>query len=298
MSKGTSVKHTLSSLNKALGGATVDEVVALVEGHSKESLVAAGRTVATPRVSKDAARMYGEVYDWLATAKGDALDHVPLVDQDVLRVAVWAAAEDANRYRALTRSEKDQDQDVEASEAAESEAESQASAKRDQLHAALVAFAGGSQPLLAAVARAYGSVSALGDAIRDQTKLVRAWRTSGTAAVKARIKHAKRMTDGWLAGADKIANAWDAAHEAAGATRTRGPVSQADVDYFDGINLVVLELFVAWFEAGHAGDPSVPRLTYDALRTHVRRSHHAAPPPAVDPDATQPTPPVAPTQTA
>ena len=53
-------------------------------------------------------------------------------------------------------------------------------------------------------------------------------------------------------------------------------VSGAEVDRWDGINLVLLRRLVRVFEAAHAVDNTVPRLTPIALRTifGVRAQKH------------------------
>jgi hypothetical protein len=280
------VQHTLTSLKAALGDATLDEATGLLDGHDKTDLVSEGREVVTTRISIDTARNYGIAYDFLARATDDELDHVPAFSRNLLRVAVWLAAEGDARYATLASQKTGAKTQQGQAGAAAATAAPQVAAKRDQLKVALASFAGGDKVLLTAAAGAYGSVADLGGAVRAQTTLVRSWKRKGAAGVKARIAKS-RMTDAWLDAADKMATAYASAEEAAGATRTQPTVSQSDVDYIDGMNLELHAMIVSQFAAGHAADPGIPRLTYSSLLNHVRR---AAPPPAPEPPPPAPPP--------
>jgi hypothetical protein len=71
-------------------------------------------------------------------------------------------------------------------------------------------------------------------------------------------------------------------------------VAQADVDYWDGINLALLGQLIDLFEAGHQTDPTVPRLVSIALRSYFSPNKKAKPAPATKPTPEKPTGPVAP----
>jgi hypothetical protein len=284
--KGDPIVHTLASLQSALGKATLDEAIAYVDGYDKNALVAEGRKVSTSRITTDGARLYGQAYDFLESATGELLDHVPAFSKDFLRIAVWAAGEGERRFEALGGTASDQAAKQAAGRAALDKLTTQAEVKRDQLHTALQSFAAGDGALVAAADAAYGTVAALGDAIRNQTALVRTWRTSGSNSVKTKVK-GSRLTAAWLDAADAIAKEWDEASAAAGASRSRGTVTQADVDYLDGVNLTLLDTLVRWFDAGHSGDAGVPRLTYNALRSHAKKPV-ATPAPAPTSGASSP----------
>jgi hypothetical protein len=274
--------HTLEALTTTLGEATLEEVLPFVEGHDKAALVDDGARVVTSRISTDAARMYGNAFDFLAHATSEQLDHLPIFSRSWLRIAVWAATEGDRRYADLSGQSAAEaaKQDVATAKAGASR--DQIEAKRDQLHTALVSFAGGDSAHLTEVKNAYGSVADLAGAVSAQAGLVKKWRLHPSRGMKARMKDT-RLTDAWLAKAEKLAGEYDTAAKRAAATRSKGPTTQADVDYVDGINLVLLQSAAAQFEAGHAADATIPRLTFNALRSHVQRAHRAAPAPATPP---------------
>ncbi|HEY4117193.1 MAG TPA: hypothetical protein VGM56_05035 [Byssovorax sp.] len=279
------VQHTLTSLKAALGDATLDEATALLDGHDKPTLTKDGSAVVTDRITTDTSRNYGIAYDFLADATDDELDHLPVFSRERLRVAVWLAAEGQRRFDTLAAQKSGAATAQGQAAATAATLATQADAKRDQLHAALLSFAAGDKALLKAVATAYGSVSDLGAAVKAETALVRSWKKKGAAGVKQRVA-SSRMTDAWLDAADRVATSYASAAETAGATRTRSSVTQADVDYVDGMNLALHASIVAQFAAGHAADPGIPKLTYSSLLSHV---HHVRQPPA--PPAPAPAPP-------
>lgn len=269
----TTTMHTLSSLGTTLGQATMEELLAQVKGRSKASLVAEGARMATPRISTDAARIYGEAYDFLSRATDDQLDHLPALGLEWLRVAVWGASEGDRRYLAFLGQDAAEATRQATSAAGAGESQAQLEAKRGQLHAGLGAVAVGDAALLAEVDAAHGSASDLPKAVKAQTALARKWRASGAADVKDRLGKT-RLSDAWLDKADALADQHAASTTSAAATRSKSTWTQADVDHLDGINYLLLKSAVAQFEAGHAADPSIPRLTFNSLLSHASRSHH------------------------
>ena len=57
--------------------------------------------------------------------------------------------------------------------------------------------------------------------------------------------------------------------------REDAAVSQAEVDLWDGVNLLLLECILDLFEAAHALEPSVPRLLPLVLRRGGMLTAHA-----------------------
>jgi len=268
--------HTLESLGSALGAATLEEAQTLTAGYGTAALVKEGSAVATPRISTDAARLYGQAFDFLGRGTDEQLDQLPAFTKEWLRIAVWTAGEGDRRFNLLSGHNAGEKAKQAASGAQSSALQAQAEAKRDQLHSALIALAGGDASLVAQVASTYGTVADLAGAITGQTALARAWLAKPPAKMANRLK-TSRLNAAWLAKADAIAAEFGKVSRAAGATRNAASLSTADVDHVDGINLILLRSLAAQFEAGHAADPTIPRLTFNSLRPHVQRSHHGAP---------------------
>ena len=84
--------YRLRDLVKRYGVATLDEVLLYV-GIEKAEFIATGRLISTSRVSKDTARIFGQAADFYDGATEDQLDALAGINPDLLRVAIWAAAE-------------------------------------------------------------------------------------------------------------------------------------------------------------------------------------------------------------
>ena len=266
--------HTLEALEAALGKASLSDAEALFEGYAKAALVKEGSAVATPRISTDAARIYGQAYDFLARATDEQLDLLPAFNKDWLRVAVWTAGEGDRRYGQKAEQASERATRQGAAGAAAEALQRAGEAKRDQLHVALVSLAGGVPELLTAVASAYGTAADVPGSISAQVTLARGWLTKPPGKMAARLK-TSRITAAWLAKADEVATGLRGASTAAAATRSATPVSSADVDHVDGLNLLLLRSVIAQFEAAHQSDPAIPRLVFNSLNSHVHRAHHA-----------------------
>ena len=79
------------------------------------------------------------------------------------------------------------------------------------------------------------------------------------------------ITEAWLSQTEKLAERVEKTGTAATAVQGDAPVTQAEVDRYDGINLQLLETFVEAFDEGHKVDPQIPRLIPISLRRWFSR---------------------------
>ncbi len=258
----TETIYTLPELGARLGAATQAEVDSYTAGMAKADLIQTGAEVATRRIDKDSARLYGIAADFFDKADEDQLDGLLGVSKDMLRVAIWAANEGSGRAESRGKGvqKAGTSKQVRVDQAAS--LRDKALARRKALRAGLRALAGGQQPVLGAIEVAYGTISspkAIGDALDALVKIGRSMLTDGNASQKARLA-GSRLTKAYLDATAELAKDVREKGEVASAVAGVTGVSQTEVDYWDGINLYFLSTFVDVFEAGNDVDPTIPRL--------------------------------------
>lgn len=284
--------YTLSELGARLGAATEADVQHYIEGMTKADLIRDGAEVATRRIDKDSARLYGIAADFFDKADEDQLDNLVGVSRQMLRVAVWAAQQGSQRAEARGKgvARSGTSKQVRADEA--STVRARAVARRKALRAGLRSLAAGQQPVLTAIETAHGTMATattIGDSLDALAKIGRDMLKAPTPALKARLAEA-RLTKGYLDETVQLAKDVRAAGEVAGAVASGAAVAQTEVDYWDGINLHFLGTFMDVFEAGNEVDPTIPRLVPISLRTYFAptRTKGAPEQPAPAPDAAKP----------
>jgi hypothetical protein len=262
--------YTLPELAGRFGDAAEEDVVPYVAGISKADLIERGRRVATSRIDKDAARMYGIAADFTARATEEELNAMPAFSKILLQRAVWAA------YQGSLKAEARQAAVSKAGSAKEARQTDAATLRtlgllqRDQMAAALRPLSGRDEKLLAVInAAAYGSVATAKELSNALSVLAGVGRTllkDKSDAMKKRLE-GTRLTEDRLNALEALAGDIRKKGDAAAAPITAATVPQADVDYWDGINLHLLEMLIDMFEAGNAQIPSIPRLVPISLRT-------------------------------
>lgn len=281
--------YTLPELGARLGAATQAEVDSYTAGMAKADLIQTGAEVATRRIDKDSARLYGIAADFFDKADEDQLDGLLGVSKDMLRVAVWAANEGSHRAEARGKGvqKAGTSKQVRVDQAAS--VRDKALARRKALRAGLRALAAGQQSVLGAIEVAYGNIAspkAIGDSLDALVKIGRSMLKDGDASLKARLA-GSRLTKAYLDATAELAKDARATGEVANAVAGVTGVSQTEVDYWDGINLYFLSTFVDVFEAGNQVDPTIPRLVPISLRHWFSpsrtKSGDAGPPPAGPP---------------
>ena len=258
---------TLAALLDRWGAATEEDALAYVEGATKADFIKEGRSVTAPRIDADAARLYGILTDFLAHATDAQRDAIPALTEHLVRAAIWTAHEANRKYREreVQREGVSHEPGVHLPPAA-SRFE-QGKNRRRQLATSLRALSGQSPMLHHRIDAAFGSAhdaKQLSEAIRALVAIGRELlHDSSPAMVKRR--EGSRLGETWLAQAEALAEAILEGGDEAQAALASVAVSQSEVDYWDGLSLALLGLIIDICEAGHAADPSVPRLVPSAL---------------------------------
>jgi hypothetical protein len=281
--------YTLEALVKRLGEATTQEVETFMEGYPPAVRIEEGRNASTGRIDTDAARLYGIAVDFLEHCTPEQRRAIAAVTPDFLRVGVWSAfqghrlAKTSESSQAGLKHERDQ-----RTGSAQS-ARGRALAGRNLLEKTLLALAAGTQPLTGRI-QAAAAEPDLAEAIEKLVAIGRDVVARPSASLRARLKEAA-MDAAWLDWLAALGAEARSSGEVAGGAIPMASVTQAEVDRWDGTNLILLDRLIACFESGNQMDPSVPRLVPIALRSYFgRRVEHQAP-------AAQPTPSPEPTPT-
>lgn len=275
--------YTLGDLTARLGAATEAEVGEYIEGMTKASLIEAGAEVATNRIDKDTARLYGKAADFFDQAKEEQLDVLLGVSPDLLRIAVWAAHQGSARAEAREKGMARAGASKQARGGAAEAVRARAVARRKSLRAGLRVLAAGDPATLTTIEAAYGNIAspkATGDALEALAKVGREMLKNPSAGLASRLK-TSRLTKALLDDTQELARDVRATGDAAGAVASIATVPQTEVDYWDGINLYFLGTFMDVFESGNEVDPTIPRLVPISLRkyfTPARRTPEAAKP--------------------
>jgi hypothetical protein len=280
--------YVLPELAVRLGDASEDEVAIFVDV-TDVGLVDEGRAVATPRIDTDAARLYGQAADFFDAASPAQERRLIAVSKDMLRVAVWAALRGSQQYVAREAAKRSGETARDAGAAEALATREKALNRRTQLIVALRSLTRGEGTWATRIDGALGTIvepKKLAKSLADLSKLGKKVLADRSAVLVERRKHSSLDKD-WLAEVDALAGEVERLGTAAKAALVAGPVPQAEVDRWDGINLFLLEQFIHAFDAAHAEDPSIPRLVPIALRGYYspRRSRAADPaePPAAPP---------------
>lgn len=266
--------YTLSELSTRLGKATEDEVHVYVEGRSKAALIQEGARVGTSRIDTDCARLYGQAADFFDHATPAQRAHVVGVTPKMLRAAVTAAEKGSAlaAKRESASNKANADKGARTGDAVSVRASCML--RRKVLKSGLRAVAGGQESLLSAIDLAHGTADTnknLADALDALVGVGRRMLRGPAGALKERL-HESGLTKALLDETVTLAESLRGAGEAADAVTSKGTVSQAEVDYWDGINLMLLGTFLEVFETAHEVDPTIPRLFPIALRSYYSPS--------------------------
>lgn len=260
--------YTLPALVARWGEASEEEVFGFVGGRTKAALIAIGSDVVTTRIDTDAARMLGRYSDFRDRASEAQLEQLPALSDALVRCAVFAAHRAAILYETrqaqLARSKATREGRVaEAAQKVEN-----GRIRRDQLEAALEGLCGQDPVWLARIAAAYGAApdpEALAKSIEELVQVGLAMLADPAPLLAARIADS-RLSRAWLERSLAIAAEARRSGAIADTALPLTPVTQAEVDYWDGMALTLLDIVVTSCEAGHRADPSIPRLVPIALR--------------------------------
>jgi hypothetical protein len=274
---GTETLYTLPGLIERLGKGSEGDLAAYIEGLTKADLVEEGAKIGTDRIDTDCARLYGMAADFFDRATDQQLDHLMGISPDMLRAAVWAAAQGSQLAQKRAKAAAGAGASKEERLAKAQETRAAALSHRRLLRAALLSLAAGNKTWLTAIEGATGTVENLADSLDGLVKVGRRMLKNPSPALKARLNKS-RLTLARLTEIETLAEQVRSTSDDAYAVVSRGAVSQAEVDYWDGINLHLLGHFIDVFEAGHELDATIPRLLPISLRNYFRRPRRAAAP--------------------
>lgn len=260
--------YTLAQLVDRHGGpdGTTEAQVFARVGAGRAELAALGAQVATARISTEAARIYGQVSDFWPGASAAQRQALRGFSDTLLRLCVWSAWQGDRLWTA-------RDQEQTAARAQQGTrvttadgVRSHALTLRDQWRTTLRMVSGGAPVLDDAIAAAYGTLETpgrLAEAIRRLAALGEAWQRD--KALAPRCSDAG-IDAAFVADTRAFAATIEPTLTAGQAVRESPRVAQAEVDLWDGVNLLLLDRVLDLFAVATRLDPMVPRLQPISLR--------------------------------
>ncbi|HMY59953.1 MAG TPA: hypothetical protein PK472_16945 [Pseudomonadota bacterium] len=253
--------YSLPQLLKRTGGAKPEEVRKLIAVPDAD-LIAAGKQVATPRVSIDCARLYGQALDVFSHATAAQKAALLGISQNLLRIAIFSAHHGDELYSARQLANT-QEKNLQSSRRHASEtALSFGQARRDQLKLLLLSVTGDEPGWKKRIVAAYGSAKEpadLAQALRSLSTLTQEVIDSKDPQIVAR-RGDSGLDKPLLSALSQLADDISALGSLGDAARAVAKVSQGEVDLWDGINLVLLERIIGLFQVAHELEPSIPLL--------------------------------------
>ncbi len=264
--------YTLEELDKRCGDITKEKVLVFVARHDKAALVKMGTEVRTSRITTDSVRIYGISLDFLEQATPEDKKAVRGISLTVVKGAIKAMIHGEQLYEELTGSKsKKKDKQEELITAAIQLREAVLS-DREVAIKAISGLTGGDPVWNTRIKNAEGSIATPKSLVKSVKDLatVATELLEDTSPDLVELRETLEVEkDDWLAELEQLqknAVAFEEAATKATAAKRAPKVSQADVDYWDGVNLVLLSHIIDVHEAGHRKSPNVPRLVPITLR--------------------------------
>lgn len=257
----------VGALSAQLGAASLEEVRLLTAAYTDEELIELGNDFATPRVTDDSLRVLGVTASFLQRAPAAEQQAVDL-SLDVVRVAAWAAAEDARAHeqlRGATASERTSAAGAEA-EAARVLVRARAEKRKlaDTVRAVAQSATVGVAVTHALAPAAHGATSSGPDvSLELLIKEGRALLASKDPSVKRRAL-LFRLTPQRLDAAATLARDASQASTVLGTPKVK--ITQEKVDWWDGATIVILQTIVRAFQGARETHPGVPSVGFVSLR--------------------------------
>jgi hypothetical protein len=269
----TDLVYTLTDLVSRLGAAKEDEARALLDGLSDAELVKKGADIGTPRLVRELARNYGAYTDWLPSATPEQLGLLGFVDADWLRIAAWCGQQAESLHGRLGGGTAGAAGSKVVLAATASDLEAKGRAAVGQLRSGLRFLSGGQAAWAAkidvAASTALG-VSHTADALDALCGVGEEMLKDASPGITARRARSK-LTAQLLADLRAQAAALSRAVVAADAVKNAAPVTQSEVDLWDGFAITFFEQFVEATEAARETDPTIPAPSIIGLRSWFRR---------------------------
>jgi hypothetical protein len=260
--------HTLPSILDALPAPDPDLEAALLEGATDASLVAVGRTIASPHLITDERRLYSIALDVWQGATPEQKDHLRGFSEELLSVAVAHAIKLEKMATAHGDLADATGISREARNAVARKAFAAGLILRDQAAKVLRGVAGHDEALLAKVDGATGTAesgTALAKGLSELAKLGHKLLAHKKDAVAGRAK-LMRLDAPYVAAIEAAAAEVSDTAEQAAARSGGKAVTQGALDREDGVNALLLGHIIDMFEAAHDLDPTIPRLVPIATR--------------------------------
>jgi hypothetical protein len=293
MAMDTDNLATLDELSERLGAPAAGTLEAMAPASARERFIARGRQIKSSRIITDVARLYGYAYSYWSKATAAERSALVGFSEELLRLAVdrAVALRDADLgHEGATHDEKVA---LRSRTGAATEALTQGLGLRDQARTALRTVTMADPKLRDALHAAEGTELSGAEAVAASLERIAAFgqqlAASPEAALAARLA-LTGLTAGYLAG---LAAAGAKVRETARAADVRlnvKKVSQADLDYLDGLNLELLGHIIAAFEVAHGLNSAVPRLAPIATRRMLGGHRKAKTPAPAAAPADVPTP--------
>jgi hypothetical protein len=266
--------YTLKGLMDRIGPVTDDEVMLFVEGCDRGELIKKGKGVGTSRITTDGPRLYGTSLDFLENATQAQREAVAGLSVPLLKAAIHAVHRGEELYQQLRTTKNDKSGGRAVDSVTVDKARATLVADRDVLYETLSTLAAGDRTWQTKIERAYGTMATPKDlkkSLTDLSVVARAMLADASPQMTAR-RATVAIDEAKLARLNAAAADYATAAAQAAAPMTSAAVSQADVDYWDGINLYLLRRIINIHEAGNVRDPSVPRLIPISLRNLFRHA--------------------------
>lgn len=257
----TEVDVDIESTSASLGVATEAEAQTLIGDVSDAALIAAGARVATPRISKEAARVAVFANGFFATAT-PATRSALCMSPEVVRIMAWTAAQGNRAWRRLSAMRAQRKTTKTVRSDAHDALATQARGARDQIADALRKVVSGSTDLEARIASAV-TPAAQGEADVGPGKALASLVVIAREQLASAKKDVLTRCEMWGVTAsridelEKLATKAQKAERAANAPTADLDHEQAIVDRWDGINLILIDQIVRAFAKARAAGKAV-----------------------------------------
>ncbi len=251
----------IESVSASLGAATEDEAQTLLGGVSDAALITEGARVATPRISKEAARVAVFANGFFATATPAARSAL-CMSPDVVRIMAWTAAQGNRAWRRLSAMRAQRKTTKTVRSDAHDALATQARGARDQIADALRKVARGSDEIEARIEAAM-TPAAQGEADVGPGKSLASLVVIAREQLASAKKDVRTRCEMWgvtaarIDEAEKLAAKAQKAERAANAPGVDLDHEQSVVDRWDGINLILIDQIVRAFAKARAAGKAV-----------------------------------------
>lgn len=265
----TGANHTWEDLVKVVSEPTAAQLELYAISAAPAALVERGSHIGSDKILTDMVRLYGiaaEFYPKVTPAQRGLLLGFSTT---LLSVAVYSGVKLRGLlgHRGATADDREATKAADATTAATTYEEG--IAVRDRLNTAIEVAIDGDPTLTSRLDSARGRVQdhpALTTSLLGLVKLGRGLLHDKSSRVGARLADGG-LTDVELDAAAALAAKVESTGAVAAGARKQGPVSQAELDFQDGVCLAYLEKIMKVWNGAHEHDPAIPQLLPIATRS-------------------------------